>query len=140
MRKKYIILIPTVTLVVLGIALAILSIPPPKEPEVTPNPLNTLIYNELLEAGIRGAVVDVTAERALIRYNLPENMSKEDAEIQIMKIAAANTASNKIVVQTYENFKPIEEAIVEKNYVTDYINGIISLDELKKQIKINPLK
>ena len=75
MKKK--IVIPITVIAVLAIALCILSLPSQPEPEIIPNPLNTELYLALASVGIEDAVVDITPERALVRYNLPENMSKE---------------------------------------------------------------
>ena len=135
MKKR--IVIPLVIVAVLVVVLLILSIPTPKEPEIQPNPLNTQLYNTLSELGIEDAVVDVTAERTVVRYNLQENMSKEDAEISIMQVAAEiSINSGKIIIQTYENFKPVEEVIVGTNDVLAFMEKTITYEEFRKRIEV----
>ena len=135
MKKR--VVIPLVIVAVLVVVLLILSIPTPKEPEIQPNPLNTQLYNTLSELGIEDAVVDVTAERTVVRYNLPENMSKEDAEISIMQVAAEiSINSGKIIIQTYENFKPVEEVIVGTNDVLAFMEKTITYEEFRKRIEV----
>lgn len=139
MKKR--VVIPLVIVAVLVVVLLILSIPTPKEPEIQPNPLNTQLYNTLSELGIEDAVVDVTAERTVVRYNLPENMSKEDAEISIMQVAAEiSINSGKIIIQTYENFKPVEGVIVGTNDVLAFMEKTITYEEFRERIVIRSLK
>ena len=38
---------------------------------------NTQLYAALVAVGIEDAIVDITDERALIRFNLPNNLNKE---------------------------------------------------------------
>ena len=135
MKKR--VVIPLVIVAVLVVVFLILSIPTPKELEIQPNPLNTQLYNTLSELGIEDAVVDVTADRTVVRYNLPENMSKEDAEISIMQVAAEiSINSGKIIIQTYENFKPVEEVIVGTNDVLAFMEKTITYEEFRKRIEV----
>jgi len=126
--------------VVLAFVIIILSLPTQPEPEITPNPLNTGLYLALASVGIEDAVVDITPERALIRYNLPANMSKESANYYIMGAAATIANSSKIVIQVYENFMPVEEVVVSTEDVLAFINGTISYKELEKRIETKSLK
>ena len=134
MKKK--IVIPITVIAVLAIALCILSLPSQPEPEIIPNPLNTELYLALASVGIEDAVVDITPERALVRYNLPENMSKESVNYYIMGAAAAITNSSKIVIQVYENFTPLEEVIVSTEDVLAFMNETITYEEFEKRIEI----
>lgn len=83
--------IPAIIAIV-AIALFILYHPSQPETEITPNPLNTELYAALVSIGIENAVVDITPERAFVRYNLPENMRK--VNYYIMGAAAAITNSS----------------------------------------------
>jgi len=85
--------IPAIIAIV-AIALFILYHPSQPETEITPNPLNTELYAALVSIGIENAVVDITPERAFVRYNLPENMSKESVNYYIIGAAAAITNSS----------------------------------------------
>lgn len=138
MKKK--IVIPIAVIAVLAIALYILSLPSQPEPEIIPNPLNTELYIALASVGIEDAVVDITPERALVRYNLPENMSKESVNYYIMGAAAAITNSSKIVIQVYENFTPLEEVVVNTDDVLAFMNETITYEEFEKRIEIKSLK
>jgi len=138
MKKK--IVIPIAVIAVLAIALYILSLPSQPEPEIIPNPLNTELYIALTSVGIEDAVVDITPERALVRYNLPENMSKESVNYYIMGAAAAITNSSKIVIQVYENFTPLEEVVVNTDDVLAFMNETITYEEFEKRIEIKSLK
>jgi len=138
MKKK--IVIPIAVTAVLAIALYILSLPSQPEPEIIPNPLNTELYLALTSVGIEDAIVDITDERALVRYNLPENMSKESVNYYIMGAAAAITNSSKIVIQVYENFTPLEEIVVSTEDVLAFMNETITYEEFEKRIEIKSLK
>jgi len=138
MKKK---LSPILIVAFALIAFFILSLLTQPEPEITPNPLNTELYSALASAGIEDAVVDITPERALIRYNLPENMSKESANYYIMGAAATITPnSSKIVIQVYEDFEPLEEVVANTEDVLAFIDGAITYEELEKRIEIRSLK
>ena len=138
MKKKTIILV--IIAIILLIALFILSFSTQPESEITPNPLNTELYLALASVGIEDAVVDITPERALVRYNLPENMSKESVNYYIMGAAAAITNSSKIVIQVYESFTPLEEVIVSIEDVLAFMNETITYEEFEKRIEIKSLK
>jgi len=112
-----------------------------EKPEITPNPLNIELYAALASVGIEDAVVDITQERALIRYNLPENMSKESVNYYIMGAAATIAPnSSKIVIQVYGSFEPLEEIVVKTEDVLAFMNETITYEELEKRIEIRSLK
>lgn len=93
-KKKF--LIPGVMLVLVIATVAVLYyLPVPEEPSVEPKPKNSLLYAALAGMGIEDAVVDVIPQKVLIRYNLPENMSKEAIHYYIM--GAAVTAAPLLV-------------------------------------------
>ncbi|RLG39170.1 MAG: hypothetical protein DRN91_00585 [Candidatus Alkanophagales archaeon] len=94
----------------------------------------------MTSVGIEDAIVDITDERALVRYNLPENMSKESVNYYIMGAAAAITNSSKIVIQVYENFTPLEEIVVSTEDVLAFMNETITYEEFEKRIEIKSLK
>ncbi|RLI85044.1 MAG: hypothetical protein DRO98_07650 [Archaeoglobales archaeon] len=139
MKKKVAISITVIA--ILAISLYILSLPLLPEPEITTNPLNTELYLALASVGIEDAVVDITDERALIRYNLPENMSKESVNYYIMGAAATIAPnSSKIVIQVYENFTPVEEVVVSTEDVLTFMNETITHEEFEKRIEVRSLK
>ncbi len=133
MRKLIVVFLVLIALVAM---VTFLYLPAPSEEEINPDPLNNELYSELMRIGIRDAVVDITDERALIRYNLPEGMSREDTELSIMKAAATIAPdSDKIVIQTYENFKPVEEVTIGTSDVLDFMEKTITYEEFKNRIK-----
>jgi len=137
MKKK--IVIPVVVLAVIAIILFILSLPSQPEAEITPSPLNTKLYTILASAGIEDAVVDITDERALVRYNLPKDVNKEDA-LQFVVIEVAKISdSNKIIIQIYDNFTPLEEVNVDKEDALKLARHEITYEELKQRIETKSL-
>jgi len=112
-----------------------------REEPIRPNEANDKVYAGLVKLGIRDAVVDITPERALVRYNLPENMSKVEMRYHILwLIAGISPNSSKIVIQVYENFTPLEEVIVSTEDVLAFMNETITYEELQKRIEIRSLK
>ena len=86
---------------------------------------NTQLYAALVDAGIEDAVVDITDERALIRYNLlPANLNKEATRQYILRASAIIAPeTDKIVIQTYVNYEPGEEITVNTRdvNVSDFV-------------------
>jgi len=138
MKKK--IIVPFVIIVVSIAILVFLSLPSPREPEAISDPLNHELYLKLTNMGIKDAVVDITEERVLIRYNLLKNMNKSSVNYEIMRNAATIADSGRIIIQVYEDFKPLEEIVVSREDVLAYMNGAISYKELEKRIEIKSLK
>lgn len=130
-RKKLLIGISVV--VVLLVAFFMLSMP--EQPEATASDRNTILYITLAEYGISDAVVDVSEGRTLIRYNLPEFMNKTDAIYYILGAAASIAPeTEKISIQTYQNFEPMDEITISTKDVIDFSEGKISEDEFLKKI------
>ena len=74
---------------------------------------NTRLYAALVAVGIEDAIVDITDERALIRFNLPNNLNKGATWYYIMSASAAIAPeTDKIIIQTYENYERREEVTV----------------------------
>jgi len=138
MKKK--IIVPFVIIVVSIAILVFLSLPSPREPEAIPDPLNHELYLKLTNMGIKDAVVDITKERVLIRYNLLKSMNKSSVNYEIMRNAATIADSGKIVIQVYKDFKPLEEIVASREDVLAYMNGAISYKELEKRIETKSLK
>jgi len=138
MKKK--IIVPFVIIVVSIAILVFLSLPSPREPEAISDPLNHELYLKLTNMGIKDAVVDITEERVLIRYNLLKSMNKSSVNYEIMRNAATIADSGRIIIQVYEDFKPLEEIVVSREDVLAYMNGAISYKELEKRIEIKSLK
>ena len=93
----------------------------------------------LVKSRIEDAVVDVTDERALVRYNLPHGLDKDDTLQFVIVEAAKISDSNKIVIQIYENFTPLEEINVDRKVVLDFAKHRITYEEFKQRVGIKPL-
>lgn len=76
-------------------------------------PENEALYSVLANVGIDDALVDVTDERVLVRYNLPEGKDPEAARYFVLGTAAhVAPYSKRIIIQTYRDMEPLEEASV----------------------------
>ena len=99
---------------------------------------NTQLYAALVAVGIEDAIVDITDERALIRFNLPNNLNKEATWYYIMSASAAIAPeTDKIIIQTYENYERREEVTVNTTDVMALINGSITMEEFQKMLKVS---
>ena len=97
---------------------------------------NTQLYAALVAVGIEDAIVDITDERALIRFNLPNNLNKEATWYYIMSASTAIAPeSDKIIIQTYENYERREELTVNTTDAMALINGKITMEEFQKMLK-----
>jgi len=102
---------------------------------------NTQLYAALVAVGIEDAIVDITDERALIRFNLPNNLNKEATWYYIMSASAAIAPeTDKIIIQTYENYERREEVTVNTTDVMALINGNITMEEFQKMLKVSNSK
>ena len=85
--------------------------------------------------------MDITNERALIRFNLPRNLKKESAWYYIMSASAAIAPeTDKIIIQTYENYERREEVTVNTTDVMALINGSITMEEFQKMLNVSDSK
>lgn len=129
-RRTTIIAITVVA--VLGVAGGIwwLTQPVPSE-DVTAGETNTALYNQLSDAGIDGALVDVTDERALVRYDIDGDQSIEASQKAALTAAATVVTDDvPIVVETYQETDPVERLVLEPEDAAAYRDGELSPDEL----------
>ena len=99
-----------------------------------------MLYSALADAGIENAVADVTKERTLVRFELPEGMNKEAAVSYLFGVAAELEPNvSDIVVQVFKNEKPVEEYKAKSSDVKDYSAGKISDSDFEGKVTINPL-
>jgi len=97
---------------------------------------NTQLYAALVAVGIEDAIVDITGERALIRYNLPPNLNTEATWYYIMSASTAIAPeSDKIIIQTYENYEWREEVTVNTTDVMALMNEDITMEDFKEMVK-----
>lgn len=123
-------------LLVVGAALFLLTRPSPSEPFYEATEANTRGYDMLAAGGLQDAVVDITAERALARYNEPEGVDPEATWIFVMQTLATVAPDTPIaVVQRYADFSPVEEIIAEVADVLAYLEGDITVEEFAERVE-----
>ena len=97
---------------------------------------NTRLYAALVAVGIEDAIVDITDERALIRYNLPPNLNAEATWYYIISASAIIAPeTEKIIIQTYVNYEPREEVTVNTTDVIALMNEDITMEDFKEMVK-----
>lgn len=107
----------------------------PAESEVTYNPVSAKLRATLVYAGIN-SIVDVSDGRAVIIFNLPEDMGEEESVYYVMEIATEMTNSEEIVVRVCENYEPVREYVVDREEYAEFVSGKKSFEELETlQIK-----
>lgn len=98
---------------------------------------NSRLYSELAERGFEDVVVDINDDRALVRYDVPEEMDVERSKMVVMGETSDIAGSRKIVLQVYQDFEPVEEVQVSAADVDLFKNGKISYSDLQSKIKSN---
>ena len=135
---------PTVTrrrvffVLLLAIAIAgVVVVLYPEEPAPTPSEQNTHLYTTLARAGIPDAVVDITDERALVRYEVPANATVRSSEWFVLaRTAAAAPDSQLVVLQVYEDGRPVEQVTVETQAIKAFSDGELHLEELEVRMDV----
>jgi len=143
MKEKGIIIMLTAFFVALvfGLLYEMCATNPEVEENIEIREENTRLYAALVAVGIEDAIVDITDERALIRFNLPNNLNKEATWYYIMSASAAIAPeTDKIIIQTYENYERREEVTVNTTDVIALINGSITIEEFQKMLKVSDSK
>ncbi len=98
--------------------------------EVEYNPASAKLCAALMYAGIK-SLTDVSDERAIIIFNLPEHMSEEESVHCAMEVAAEMTDSRKIVVRVCENYIPLREYVVDREEYSAFMKGEKTFEELE---------
>lgn len=134
-RRKVGVAVLVVAVVLIGVFL-FLSQPAPTEPDVEPSEKNTELYLTLADASITDAVVDITDERALVRYNVPEEMTKNESVYYTLG-ATATVAddSESIVLEVYRNNEGDERVTVSTEAVREFVRNESSLSDLQNEIE-----
>ncbi len=106
--------------------------------EVVLNEKNSEIYSLLVAGGINESMVDATAERVFIAYDLPEGMEKEASWYFAMgAAAAASPDSEKVVVQAFVNDKATEKVSVKIKDVLDLLAMKITDSEFSQRVEVS---
>lgn len=101
------------------------------------DPTATEITVDLAEKGIEDAVVDVSDERALVRYNLPTDMSTEESWVVVLEELLQHAPSSDVaVLQVYEDGEPTQEIEADMDDVEAYFDARISWQEFRERITV----
>jgi len=123
-----------VFLVVVGVWVLGAPSTPDGEP-VSPSERNTELFYTLADASITDAVVDITDERALVRYNVPENMTKNESVYYTLGATArVANESERVVLEVFRDNEPVESVEVRTEAVVSYLRDEASLSELKDEV------
>lgn len=138
-RRYYAAGVTVLILVILVGVFLFLSQPVTPDGPLSPNPDNTELYRTLAQNGLNESVVDVTSNRALVRYERPENMSREQSVLFVFGAAAATAEnSSRIVAEIYtEDLTRVYRASVETESVRAFVEERISYGELQAAINEN---
>jgi len=125
--------------VAIVIVVAVVSLAALPAPGFEPSETNSAIHVRLAGVGFTDDVVDVTAERALVRYTVPANLSRLDSELLVLRSVADTAPSvDLIVLQVYEAGSPVEQVTVEMRWVQAYEAGTLTVDELRGHFTVEP--
>lgn len=98
----------------------------------------TIIFNYLESVGISNALVDVTSQRVLIRYELPEDIEKEKTYYFAMAVSAKICpGSEDIKIEAFKEFELLETVSVKTSDVLDLVEDKTSINTFKDRIIIN---
>ena len=100
---------------------------------------NTQLYSLLYGMGLN-PLVDVTEERVLVRYNLPEGMNEETYYRVLAYSAKTSPNSETIIIQIYRNYHPYMEIKANTQDVLSWIEGKISKEDLSKRFVRREIK
>ncbi len=131
-------LVVLIALVVGGLwAYSQLAVRPAPEQPVAASTENTPVYQALAAGGIDEAMVDVTPERALVRYNLPSGMAEEVSWAYALAVLSAMApGSGQAVIQVYQDFTPRTELTVALSDVSARLAGRLSPEDFEARLSI----
>ena len=102
---------------------------------------NDAIYAALVSVGIENALVDVTDERTIIRYEVPNDMNKEAALYYVIGGAARYAIPGSTITATlFENESASEESTVSVKDVFAFLNKKITEKKFSGRINRKNLK
>lgn len=108
---------------------------------IEPSENNSALYHALSDATIRDAVVDITEERAFVRYNVPAGMSKNESIYYTLGAAAAvASSSDRVVLEVYTNYEPNERVVVDMEAATAFRDNRTTAREFRNEIRRTELQ
>lgn len=137
-RKRF--LIPLGLLAVVAMALLVLGQPRAPEPAPVADATTTRLAEQLASAGITDALVDVTAQRALVRYEVPAGADAE--RVMYVVLGAAERvapASERAVLQVFRSGAPKEEVVAAMADVHAFASGALTQAAFEARLDRHPL-
>ena len=141
-RKGLFGLVVVIIIVVIAVtALMFLPREKPLKPGVTPEAEvielreeNTTLYALLYQMGL-DPLVDVTDQRVLVRYNLPEEINEETYYRVLAYSARVAPNTKEIIIQIYRDYSPYLEVRTNTQDVLSWIGGEVSREEFSNRIR-----
>lgn len=123
-RARKVLVAAGIAVAVLVLAFVALAWPATPEPEPYAEPAAQRIADGLVAAGFNDTLVDVTAERALVRVDAPEGADVNATEWAVLgAVHAADTGSPLYVVQVFLAGVAHEEVAVRAEDVQALLDG-----------------
>ncbi len=98
------------------------------------------IYESLTFQGIDDAVVEVTEEHVLVKYDQPSVRSDTDALLTWFYImgVAAETAPNteSVIIEMYDGPEALYEVTVQTADIQNYLEANIGIDEFRSKVDV----
>ncbi len=139
MLKKVFIVIGVLIAILVAGAVVIYLLPTPQA--VSVNEKNSEIYSLMVAGGIENAVVDVTADKVLVTYNLPADLDKEASWFHTMGAVAAAVPNGKtLIIETHyrsgNGQNKIDTLTVQIKDVTDFLGGRLTEMQFRAKVPI----
>lgn len=135
--KILVALIIIIVLVIVGLFTYSLIRAGSPEDLVRVNELNTKVYIALNSGGIPDAVVDITSERAFVRFNLPDGMDEEVSWTYTLTMLSIITPEvEQAVVEVYKDFVPQTRVTSKMADLLALADGLIDSEEFGDRTKI----
>lgn len=111
---------------------------PASSDTIEPNERDSELYASLADAGVSDAVVEISDEHVLVRYEVPDGMNRtESLEIVLRKSAAAAPNTQVLVVQVYDGYEPALQATVETSVVLAYVLDELTYEDVEAAMEID---
>ncbi|WMW23129.1 hypothetical protein RE476_04685 [Methanolobus mangrovi] len=98
------------------------------------------IYESLAFQGIDDAIVEVTEEHVLVKYDQPPVKSDTDALIiwfYIMGIAAETAPdTDEVIIEMYDGTEPLYEVTAQTSDIRDYLDSYMTLEDFKAKVDV----
>lgn len=146
-RRKRTILVVVLGLLALGSGLAgyglLRSAPsgPLEADTVEATETNTRVYQAFAAAGFTDVMADVTPERALVRYNVPEGVVPQASWFYAFTVLTVQAPhSEEVVLEVHRDFQPFQRVSVPMDVLLQVVGGEMDAQELKEAMRVESLE